>query len=159
MHTESDYLEHLEEYDLVFKTPGIVLPQPVSSYRCQIVSQTEVFFRRFRQSDCWNYRYKRKKHHDYSFVPHFERSWEDCILAGNIGIPAFDMAEQVGKDTIIVFEMSCHQLEYLTVSPRIALLLNIHEEHLDHYGNHGKICSCKTQHFPSPAAGRLVFLQ
>ena len=42
------YLEHLEEYDLVFKTPGIVLPQPVSSYRCQIVSQTEVFFRRFR---------------------------------------------------------------------------------------------------------------
>ena len=41
MHTGPDYLEHLEEYDLVFKTPGIVLPQPVSSYRCQIVSQTD----------------------------------------------------------------------------------------------------------------------
>ena len=53
---------------------------------------------------------------------------------GNIGIPALDHMEEVKPDTRIVFELSCHQLEYMTVSPHIGILVNIHEEHLDHYG-------------------------
>lgn len=40
----------------------------------------------------------------------------DTILVGNIGIPVFDHMEEVGEDTKIVCELSCHQLEYMTVS-------------------------------------------
>ena len=43
---------------------------------------------------------------------------KSCVLAGNIGIPAFDVAEEIGEDTIICFEMSSHQLEYMTVAPK-----------------------------------------
>ncbi|MEI3199843.1 MAG: hypothetical protein V8S12_05510 [Lachnospiraceae bacterium] len=75
MHTGPDYLEHLEEYDLVFKTQecfaaaGVFLPLPDCVTDRGVLSKIP-------GSDCWNYRYKRKKHHDYSFVPHFERSWK-----------------------------------------------------------------------------------
>ena len=157
MHTGPDYLEHLEEYDLVFKTPGIVLPQPVSSYRCQIVSQTEVFFRRFRDQIVGITGTKGKSTTTTLLYHILKEAGKDCILAGNIGIPAFDMAEQVGKDTIVVFEMSCHQLEYLTVSPRIALLLNIHEEHLDHYGTMEKYVAAKHNIFLHQQPGDLFF--
>ena len=51
--------------------------------------------------------------------------------------------EEVKPDTRIVFELSCHQLEYMTVSPHIGILVNIHEEHLDHYGTMEKYVEAK----------------
>jgi UDP-N-acetylmuramoylalanine--D-glutamate ligase len=45
----------------------------------------------------------------------------------------FDLLEQINQDTIIVAELSSHQLEYIKISPRIAVLLNLYQEHLDHY--------------------------
>ena len=38
------------------------------------------------------------------------------------------------EQTTVVCELSCHQLEYMTVSPAKAVFLNLFEEHLDHYG-------------------------
>ena len=70
------------------------------------------------------------------------------MIAGNIGIPAFDHVDEVEPDTVIVFELSCHQLEYMTVSPHIAVLLNIHEEHLDHYGTMEKYVAAKENMYP-----------
>ena len=67
----------------------------------------------------------------------------DTILVGNIGIPVFDHMEEVGEDTKIVCELSCHQLEYMTVSPHIGILTNLHEEHLDHYGTLEKYIQAK----------------
>jgi len=57
------------------------------------------------------------------------------ILLGNIGKPVFDFLEDFQTDTIVVLEMSSHQLEYMKKSPNIAILLNIYEEHLDHYNS------------------------
>ena len=55
--------------------------------------------------------------------------------------------EEVRPDTKIVFELSCHQLEYMTVSPHIGILVNIHEEHLDHYGTMEKYVAAKQNIF------------
>ncbi len=59
----------------------------------------------------------------------------NCKLLGNIGVPVFDCIEQIDPNTLIVLEMSSHQLEYMKNSPNIAILLNIYEEHLDHYNS------------------------
>ena len=40
----------------------------------------------------------------------------------------------MNSNSIVVCELSCHQLEYMTVSPATAVFLNLYEEHLDHYG-------------------------
>ena len=42
-----DYQKCLDDFDVVFKSPGIVLERDIHDYRCEIVSQTELFFRRF----------------------------------------------------------------------------------------------------------------
>lgn len=74
-----------------------------------------------------------------------KKSGQDTVLAGNIGIPAFDILEEIHPDTRLVCELSCHQLEYTHVSPHIGVLLNIHEEHLDHYGTMERYIHSKQQ--------------
>ena len=44
------------------------------------------------------------------------------------------MKKQIHEDSVIVYELSAHQLEYVHNSPRVGVLLNVFEEHLDHFG-------------------------
>ena len=46
--TGKDYQKCLDEYDIVFKSPGIVLEKPLCELKCKITSQTELFFERYR---------------------------------------------------------------------------------------------------------------
>lgn len=45
--TGPDYQKCLDNYDIVFKSPGIVLERPIEEHSYRIVSQTEVFFQCF----------------------------------------------------------------------------------------------------------------
>lgn len=140
-----DYQKTMDDYDVVFKSPGIVLEKPIEEYRCRIISQTEVFFQLFRDQIIGITGTKGKSTTTSLLYHILKSAGRKTLIAGNIGIPAFDQADQVTEDTDIVFEMSCHQLEYMTVSPHIGLLLNIHEEHLDHYGTMEKYVAAKQQ--------------
>lgn len=143
--TGPDYQKTMDDYEVVFKSPGIVLEKPIEEYRCRIISQTEVFFQLFR-NQIIGITGTKGKSTTTSLLYHILKSaGRKTLIAGNIGIPAFDQADQVTEDTDIIFEMSCHQLEYMTVSPHIGLLLNIHEEHLDHYGTMEKYVAAKQQ--------------
>ena len=52
---------------------------------------------------------------------------------GNIGVPVFSDMANIKSDTVVVYELSCHQLQYVKASPNIAVLLNVYSDHLDHY--------------------------
>ena len=41
------YQDTLNDYDIVFKSPGVVLKNDFASYTCKITSQTEIFLERF----------------------------------------------------------------------------------------------------------------
>ena len=66
-----------------------------------------------------------------------------CMLLGNIGVPVFDYVSSMEDDIIVILEMSSHQLEYMKLSTNIAILLNIYEEHLDHYESFEKYAEAK----------------
>ncbi len=65
------------------------------------------------------------------------RAWRpDTILAGNMGVSAVGYLEGLDADTPVVLEISNWQLEAMderAVGPKIAVLTNIHEDHLDTY--------------------------
>lgn len=142
-----DYQKALDDYDVVFKSPGIVLERQPEELRCEILSQTQVFFSLFRDRIVGITGTKGKSTVTTLMYHILKTAGRDVLMMGNIGIPAFDHLEEIGPDTMIVFELSCHQLEYMTVSPHIALLMNLHEEHLDHYGTMERYVLAKEQIF------------
>ena len=145
--TGPGYQKCMDDYDVVFKSPGIVLEKPIEEYRCQILSQTEVFFQCFRDQ-LIGITGTKGKSTVTSLLSHIlKNAGMDTMILGNIGIPALDHMEEVKPDTKIVFELSCHQLEYMTVSPHIGILVNIHEEHLDHYKTMEKYVEAKQRIF------------
>ena len=67
-----------------------------------------------------------------------------------------DMADRVGPHTRVVYELSCHQLEYTNYSPHIAVLLNLFPEHLDHYGTYEKYAAAKQNIYRHQQPGDLL---
>jgi UDP-N-acetylmuramoylalanine--D-glutamate ligase len=65
------------------------------------------------------------------------------ILAGNIGIPILDCVDDINERTIVVYELSAHQLQFINKSPHVGILLNVFEEHLDHFGTFEKYKEAK----------------
>ena len=62
-----------------------------------------------------------------------KKYYPNTVLVGNIGIPCFNAINEIDEDTKIVFELSCHQLEFIRYSPHIAVILDLYPDHLDHY--------------------------
>lgn len=127
------YMDCLDSYDIVFKSPGVILPKDIHEYKCKITSQTEVFLAAYNRQVIGITGTKGKSTVSSLLYHVMSNSGVKCILAGNIGTPVFDVIENIDKDTVIVLELSCHQLEYCNYSPATAVLLNIYEDHLDHY--------------------------
>ena len=119
-----------DKYDLIFKSPGIRMDEDDPKY----TSQTEEFLKAHRDKVIGITGTKGKSttsmlmHHVLS-----ECTGRPVILLGNIGKPCLDYYDEVRDDTIVVYEMSCHQLAHTDVSPHVAVFLNLFEEHLDYY--------------------------
>lgn len=128
------YQEDLQKYDLILKSPGIVLEDKSPEVIERVTSQTELFLNAFSKQVIGITGTKGKSTTATLTYHILKQTHPNCLLMGNIGIPAFDLCDQIDRDTLIVYELSCHQLEYIHVSPHIAVLLNLFEEHLDHYG-------------------------
>lgn len=157
--TGPDYQKCLNNYDVVFKSPGIVLEKDKSQYKCAIVSQMDVFFSAYRDQIIGITGTKGKSTTTTLMYHVLKNAGRKVLLAGNIGIPVFDIAGSIEEDTTIVVELSCHQLEYATVSPRIGVLLNIHEEHLDHYGTMAKYTAAKENIYRNQVEGDTIYCE
>ena len=131
-----DYLEAVKDYDIVIKSPGVVIKDYLDdTQKAKITSLTDLFLR-FTKNIIIGITGTKGKSTTSSLIYHvLHNSGKDALLVGNIGKPCFDVIDEIKTDTIIVFEMSSHQLEFIQASPHIAILLNIYQEHLDHYVN------------------------
>lgn len=132
-HFSTGYLEAIYDYDIVIKTPGISL-KDFDTRGVEITSQTDLFLSQFHQQTIGISGTKGKSTTTSLIYHLLKSSGRDAILTGNIGIPCFDIMEQILENSIVVYELSAHQLEYVHNSPRVGVLLNVFEEHLDHFG-------------------------
>lgn len=118
------------KYDLIIKSPGI----PMLEYDPKVTSQTELFLGQFKDKVIGVTGTKGKST-TATMLQHVLSvcSEHPVLLLGNIGKPCLDYYGEITEDAIVVFELSCHQLYHTKVSPHVAVLLNIFEEHLDYY--------------------------
>lgn len=134
-HCGNDYLQAVSYYDFILKSPGI--PSRLLSLRNNqtLSSQTDLFLMAFSHQTIGITGTKGKST-TTGLIHHLLLSaGKKSILTGNIGIPCFDIIPMIDSDSIVVFELSAHQLENILHSPHISVLLNIFEEHLDHFGS------------------------
>ena len=137
-----DYLKVSSDYDVVIKTPGISV-KDVDIDFSKITSQTDLFLEAF-HSQVIGITGTKGKSTTSTLIYHLlKESGNDVILAGNIGIPILDCVDDINERTIVVYELSAHQLQFINKSPHVGIILNVFEEHLDHFGTFEKYKEAK----------------
>ncbi|MCL2415062.1 MAG: UDP-N-acetylmuramoyl-L-alanine--D-glutamate ligase [Bacteroidales bacterium] len=139
-----DYMQNLDEFDVIIKSPGVSLkdfPELLNDER--ITSQTDLFLQEFGRQMIGITGTKGKSTTTALVYHILKKQSDNVILVGNIGIPPFDLYEKIDEDTKIVAELSSHQLQCAAASPHISVLLNIYQDHLDHYSSYEEYQQCK----------------
>ncbi|MDR1973383.1 MAG: UDP-N-acetylmuramoyl-L-alanine--D-glutamate ligase [Bacteroidales bacterium] len=131
-----DFISHDKEassIDFFLKAPGISLKNyPSLLHDKRMSSQTEIFLQRYGKQ-CIGITGTKGKSTTTNLIYHLLKPFRTVIMAGNMGIPLFDIVKEITPDTIVVCELSSHQLELVSHPPQTGILLNLYEEHLDHY--------------------------
>ncbi|HKK09876.1 MAG TPA: UDP-N-acetylmuramoyl-L-alanine--D-glutamate ligase [Bacteroidales bacterium] len=134
------YLENIYTFEIIIKSPGITLQE---SSTCLITSQTDLFLQLYRKQTIGVTGTKGKSTTS-SLIAHIIRQeTPETMLIGNIGVPPLSKSDDINEHTIVVQEISAHQLEHIKVAPHIAVLLNLYEEHLDHFKDSASYFSAK----------------
>ena len=137
----ADYQKAIADFDIVFKSPGVVLEN--LEFREKITSQTDEVINCFKENIIGITGTKGKSTTTSLIYHILKECGKNPVLMGNIGIPAFEAAENENGERPFVYELSCHQLEFAKKSPHTGVLLNIYPEHLDHYGTFEKYAHAK----------------
>ena len=146
-----------EGFDYIFKSPGIPVFKPEKIID-RLTSQTEVFLTAFGKNT-FGITGTKGKSTTSSLLYHLLKKHDDnTIFVGNIGIPCFDYIDSVNESTSVVFEMSCHQLEFVKHSPHVGVVLNLYEEHLDHYVTMENYIKAKSHVFSCQDENDIVIL-
>lgn len=130
---EDDYKKIDEQSELIFLAPGIAPKNLHEIDLKKISNQCDLFLRLFSRQ-CIGVSGTKGKSTTVSLIYEtIRKQKENCVLCGNIGTAFFEMTDLIDEKTTIVLELSCHQLQHIKTSPHISVLLNLYEEHLDHY--------------------------
>ncbi len=131
-----DYLDSINQADIIIKSPGIKLNrEDFNLNKRTLTSQTDLFLAVYGRQ-ITGITGTKGKSTTASLIAHILKSYyPDTLFGGNIGIPLFDLLPSIKPESKIVCELSSHQLEFVRHSPHIAILLNLFQEHLDHYKN------------------------
>ena len=129
-----DYLDNINNYDLIIKSPGISL-KDIDIDEEKITSQLELLLEVDKDNIIGITGTKGKSTTSSLIYEVIKNQYDNTYLVGNIGTPIFDEIELFDKDSLLVVEMSSHQLEYIKYSPHIAVMVNLYIDHLDHDGS------------------------
>ena len=129
------YLDHLDEMDIVFRTPGMRFDLPelesARKHNVAVTSEMEVFFD---LCPCPIYAVSGSdgKTTTTTIISEFFKAMGKKVhLGGNIGRALLPLIEEVEPDDVAVVELSSFQLISLRHSPDVAVLTNITPNHLD----------------------------
>jgi len=143
-----NYLSFLQNYDIILKSPGISFKGiDTSNFIDKITSQMELFLKSTKSYTIGVTGTKGKSTTSSLIYQMLLKQGKNAHLLGNIGTPIFDEIEDINDTDFVVLEISSHTLEHLKASTNIGIILNIYEEHLDHYESFKKYAEAKLNLF------------
>lgn len=148
-----DYLQGLDGFDIVFRTPGIAYLDPniqqAQKNAVEISSQTKLFFDLCPGKIIGVTGTKGKGTTSTLIYKMLKEEFaktagsRKVYLAGNMGIDPFDFLDEIGQEDWVVMELSSFQLQDMRRSPNIAVVLNITSDHLDYHKDNEEYISAK----------------
>ena len=143
-----DCLKDLDKYDIIIKSPGVVLKDiDITNIKDKLSSELELLLE-YSKCNIIGITGSKGKSTTTSLIYEMLKSnGLDAYLLGNIGIPIFDYLDDFKEDSYLVIEMAALQLEYVKHSPHIAVITNLYEEHLDFFGTLDKYYQAKLNIF------------
>lgn len=142
----SEYINMLSAYDLIFKTPGISFKGiDISSFASKITSQLDMFLKYFKKyvTIIGITGTKGKSTTSSMLYQVLNKAKNGVHFLGNIGRSIFCEIDEIKKGDTVVLEISSHQSQYIKNSPNIGVILNVFQEHLDHYNSYEEYIDAK----------------
>ena len=134
-HLGENHLKAIKNYDVIFKSPGVPpkIIEPFLDKEKIVTCQTEIFLQNCPGKIVGITGTKGKSTAAALIHEVLKEGELKSHLIGNIGRPVLNFLFSATKKDIFVYELSCHQLFNLKISPQVAVILNIYPEHLDYY--------------------------
>ena len=132
------YLDNLNIYDIIIKSPGISLYIPeIFKVKDKIISQTEIFFNNYTWKVIWITWTKGKSTISTLTYNLLKKAWYKVKLVWNIWKPVLDEIDILSweKYDFVVYELSSYMLEWFKPNCYIWLVNNIYPDHLDWHKN------------------------
>jgi UDP-N-acetylmuramoylalanine--D-glutamate ligase len=143
-----DYLDNLDQFDIVFRTPGLsYLTNEIQLAKInglEISSQTKLFFNKCPCPIIGVTGTKGKGTTSTLIYEILKKSDHDVYLGGNIGLPPIEFLDKLNRNSVVVLELSSFQLQDLEQSPHISVVLNIASDHLDVHADRGEYVQAKS---------------
>ncbi|MGH7196130.1 MAG: UDP-N-acetylmuramoyl-L-alanine--D-glutamate ligase [Candidatus Saccharimonadales bacterium] len=151
-HFGSDYLQDLENYDLIIRSPGIHPRQLIEAnspnVMARVTSVSNEFFRVCPSKNIIGVTGTKGKGTTCTLIAQMLQAAGLTVhLGGNIGTPPLDMLKDIGADDWVVLELANFQLVDLGYAPKIGVCLMVAAEHLDWHADLSQYIAAKQQLF------------
>jgi len=131
------YLSSLPDADIIVRTPGMILTTPelveAKKNGKEITSVTKLFFEFCKAPIIGVTGTKGKGTTATLIYEMLKATGKTVYVGGNVGKPILSIVDRIEDDQWVVLELSSFQLEDLTQSPHIAVVLKITQDHLANY--------------------------
>jgi len=134
-----EYLAKQHEYDLAIKSPGVRPDMITIPY----TTATNIFFANAKGKIIGITGTKGKSTTTSLIYEMLKKNEKDVYLGGNIGKSPLEFMDTLNEQSWTVLELSSFQLQDVTKSPHIAVILMIASEHLDYHKSEEEYISAK----------------
>lgn len=144
-------LDNVGQYETVVRSPGVrVLRKEIQQAKQKgviVTSQTQLFFEHCPCPVIGVTGTKGKGTTSSLIYEMLRKSGFDVYMGGNIGMPPFEFLNKLTPQSVVVLELSSFQLQDVTISPHIAVMLMVTSEHMDYHSDHAEYINAKRNIF------------
>ncbi len=143
-----DYLEHLDEFEIILKSPGIKVSSPQIQKAIKngkvVTSEMEIFMSLCPCKIIGVTGSDGKTTTTTLIYEMLKKEGYRTHVGGNIGSPLLASLDDIYEGDMVVLELSSFQLQTLRISPSVSVITNITPNHLDYHKDMEEYTKAKT---------------